>query len=67
MTHTAENDAATPLLNFLRNACRCGDCYHPLIGPDTDGDPCDWCRDCGCPSADHHRMAYVIPPAKGQP
>jgi hypothetical protein len=35
-------------------ACtRCGDCYHPAFGPNTDGDPCDWCQDCGCPSADH--------------
>ena len=40
----------------LPNACACGDCYHPVVGPNTDGEPCDFCRDCGCPSADHTRM-----------
>lgn len=38
----------------LPNVCRaCGDCYHPSFGPNTDGEACDWCRDCGCPSAEH--------------
>lgn len=40
-------------MSALTNACACGDCYHPAFGPNTDGEPCDWCRDCGCPSALH--------------
>lgn len=48
-----ESAASTP--PRLHNACAgCGDCYHPSFGPNTDGDPCDWCRDCGCASADHY-------------
>lgn len=43
----------------LTSACKCGNCYHPVIGPNTDGASCDWCRDCACPSADHTRMTYV--------
>ena len=54
---SADNDAPVR----LANRCRCGDCYHPVIGPNTDGEPCDWCRDCGCPSTDHTPM----PPASG--
>lgn len=23
------------------------------VGPNTDGEPCDWCRSCGRPSAEH--------------
>ena len=46
----------------LASACRCGDCYHPVIGPNTDGEPCDWCQDCACPIADHTRMTYVKDP-----
>jgi len=57
-TPSAENEAPR-----LSNACtECGDCYHPVIGPNTDGEPCDWCRDCGCASASHTRMTTVIPP-----
>ena len=43
----------------LASACKCGDCYHPVIGPNTDGASCDWCQDCACPIADHTRMTYV--------
>lgn len=46
----------------IESACKCGDCYHPVIGPNTDGEPCDWCRDCACPSADHTRMTYTESP-----
>lgn len=45
----------------LASACKCGDCFHPAIGPDTDGEPCPWCRDCGCHADDHIRMTTVIP------
>lgn len=41
-------------MSRLLNTClECRDCYHPSFGPDTDGVPCDWCRDCGCASASH--------------
>jgi hypothetical protein len=51
----------------LPSACLCGDCFHPLIGPNTDGGPCDFCRDCGCPNADHGRMTYIKSPESGTP
>ena len=38
----------------LATACSlCDDCFHPSFGPNMDGEPCDYCRDCGCPSAEH--------------
>ena len=43
----------------LASACKCGDCFHPVIGPNTDGASCDWCQDCACPITDHTRMTYV--------
>jgi len=43
----------------LESACDCGDCFRPLIGLNTDGEPCDWCQDCGCSSASHDRMVYL--------
>lgn len=47
----------------LANACtECGDCFHPVVGPNTDGEPCEWCRDCGCGSDKHTRMERVFPP-----
>jgi hypothetical protein len=52
-----ENDAPR-----LANACgECGDCHHPVIGPNTDGEPCDWCRDCGCNADQHTRMTSPVP------
>lgn len=46
----------------LVSACKCGDCFHPVIGPNTDGASCDWCQDCGCPITDHTRMTYAEEP-----
>ena len=46
-------------MSALTNACKCGDCYHPIVGPNTDGEPCAWCRDCGCHADDHSRMTEV--------
>ncbi|HKY59253.1 MAG TPA: hypothetical protein VJL80_14545 [Aeromicrobium sp.] len=46
----------------LTSACKCGDCYHPVIGPNTDGEPSDFCRDCACPSANHTRMTHTDSP-----
>lgn len=40
--------------NGLPNACACGDFYHPRFGPNTDGEPCEWCQDCACSVSDHH-------------
>ena len=56
--HSAENDAAPR----LASACKCGDCFHPLVGANTDGEPCEWCIDCGCNADDHTRMTRVNPP-----
>lgn len=43
-----------PTPKRLPNACSaCLDCYHPSFGPNTDGDPCPWCRDCGCAESEH--------------
>lgn len=32
----------------------CGDCTLLTIGPNTDGEPCDWCQNCGCHASLHH-------------
>ena len=49
------NQASNHLAEIAQrpNACACGDCYHPSFGPNTDGEPCPWCRDCACHRSDH--------------
>lgn len=47
------------------NRCKCGDCYHPSFGPDTDGDWCPWCRDCGCSLTDHDLAPAAPTEARG--
>lgn len=59
MTQSAESVPPVRLPNACRN---CGDCYHPTTGPNADGDPCEWCRDCGCPAAGHTRMTQARRP-----
>lgn len=37
----------------VQECSSCDDCYHPAFGPNTDGEPCDWCQDCGCARSEH--------------
>jgi hypothetical protein len=49
----------------LPNRCAaCEDCYHPTVGPNTDGEPCPWCRDCGCHESEH---ALSLSPGEEKP
>lgn len=39
--------------NTIGECNGCEGCPELVIGPNTDGEPCDWCQNCGCASAEH--------------